>query len=121
MKTVNVRQLKEDPSVALREARDQPVLVLDRDRPEALLVHLGENSPLAEPGIRRALASALYRDGSLSLGQAAQLSGIAIAGFIRHVSRLGIPVVRGTAAEVREDTEAVAAWRNDSSSRMQAP
>ena len=121
MKTVNVHQLKDNPSAALREAREQPVLVFDRDRPEALLVHLGENSPLAEPGIRRALASALYRDGSLSLGQAAQLSGIAIAGFIRHVSRLGIPVVRGTAAEVREDTEAIAAWRNDSSSRMRAP
>ena len=121
MKTVNVRQLERNPSAALREAREQPVLVLNRDRPEALLVHLGENSPLAAPGVRRALATALYRDGSLSLGQAAQLSGIAIAGFIRHVSRLGAPVVRGTAAEVREDTEAVAAWRNDSSSPMRAP
>ena len=121
MKTVNIRQLEHDPSAALREAREQPVLVLNRDRPEALLVHLGGNSPLAAPGVRRALATALYRDGSLSLGQAARLSGIAIAGFIRHVSRLGAPVVRGTAAEVREDTEAVAAWRNDSSSRMRAP
>lgn len=113
MKAVNVRQLKNNPSAALRQAREQPVMVLNRHRPEALLVHLDDDSLLAEPGIRRALATALYRDRSISLGQAARFSGLAIAEFIRHVSQLGIPVVRGTAATVREDAAAVAGWRHD--------
>ena len=122
MKTLDVRKLMNDPSAALCEAREQPVLVIDRDRPEALLVHLGEDAPLAEPGIRRALAVALYRDGNISFGQEARFSGIALAEFIRLVSGRGISVVRGTAGEVREDMEAIAAWRNDdSSSRMRAP
>ena len=112
MKAVNVRQLKNNPSAALRAARDHPVMVLNRDRPEALLVHLDEDSMLAEPGIRQALAAALYRDQCLSLGRAAHFSGIPLAEFIRHVSRLGIPVVRGEAAGVEEDVEVLAGWRS---------
>ena len=53
-------------------------------------------------------------DRSISLGQAARFSGLAIAEFTRHVSQLGIPVVQGTAATVDEDTEAVAGWRHGS-------
>ena len=115
MKAVSVRELKNNPSAALRDARENPVMVLNRHRPEALLVHLDDDSLLSEPGIRRALATALYRDQSLSLGQAARFSGSGIADFIRHVSLLGIPVVRGTSDNVREDAEAVDAWRNGSS------
>lgn len=89
--------------------------MLNRHRPEALLVHLDGESLLSEPGIRRALATALYRDQSLSLGQAARFSGLSIAEFIQHVSRLGIPVVGGTSDAVREDAETIGAWRNGSS------
>ena len=90
-------------------------MVLNRHRPEALLVHLDDESLLSAPGIRRALATALYREQSLSLGQAAKFSGLGIAEFIRYVSRLGIPVVGGTSDTVRGDVEAVDTWRNGSS------
>lgn len=115
MKAFSVRELKNNPSAALREARDNPVMVLNRHRPEALLVHLDDESLLAEPGIRRALATALFRDRSLSLGQAARFSGLSITEFIQHVSRLGVPVVTGTSSTVREDAEAIGAWRKGSS------
>lgn len=115
MKAVSVRELKNNPSAALREAREHPVMVLNRHRPEALLVHLDDESFLSEPGIRRALATALFRDQSLSLGQAARFAGVSIGEFIQLVSRLGIPVVRGTSDAVREDAEAIGAWRNGSS------
>ena len=115
MKAFSVRELKNNPSAALRQAREHPVLVLNRHWPEALLVHLDDESLLSEPGIRRALATALYRDQSLSLGQAARFSGLSIAEFIQHVSRLGIPVVGGTSDAVREDAETIGAWRNGSS------
>ena len=78
-------------------------------------MHIDDDSLLAEPGIRRALATALSRDCSLSLGQAARFSGLSIAGFIQHVSRLGIPVVGGTSDTVREDAEVIVEWRSRSS------
>ena len=120
MKAFSVRELKNNPSAALREAREHPVMVLNRHRPEALLVHLDDDSLLAAPGIRRALATALYRDRSLSLGQAARFSGLSIAEFIQHVSRLGIPVVGGTSDTVREDAAAIVGWRSDSSQPTRA-
>lgn len=68
----------------------------------------------AEPGVRLALATALYREQSLSLGLAARFSGLATADFIQHVSQLGIPVVRGTRATVREDVQAIEVGERDS-------
>ena len=112
MKAVSVRQLQSDPCGALRDAREQPVVVLSRHQPEALLVHLGDDSPLGEPGVRLALAAALYKDEGLSLGRAAEFCGLALADFIEHVSRLGIPVVRG-ANTIREGMEALDGWLGD--------
>ena len=103
MKAVSVRQLKNNPSAALWDACKQPVMVMDRHQPEALLVHLGDPL-LGEPGVRLALAMALYKDEGLSLGRAAEFSGLTLADFIGHVSRLGIPVVRG-ANTVGDDLE----------------
>jgi prevent-host-death family protein len=109
MKAVNIRQLKNNPSAALREARERPVVIVNRNQPEALLVHLDDQTLLAEPGVRWALVTALYREESLSLGQAARCAGLSLAEFMQHVSRLGIPVVRGTATRVREDAQAIEA------------
>jgi len=111
MKAVSVRELKNNPSAALRAAREDPVMVLNRHQPEAVLVHLSDNSLLSEPGMRRALATSLFRDGSLSLGLAAKFAGLAIAEFIDHVSKLGIPVVSGTVEAVQNDTESIQRWR----------
>ena len=69
MKAVSVRQLESNPSAALRDAREQPVMVLNHHQPEALLIHLRDDSLLAERGVRLALATALYKDESLSLGR----------------------------------------------------
>lgn len=120
MKAVSVRQLKDNPSAALRAAREQPVMVLRRHQPEAVLIHLSDDSLLGEPGVRHALATALYREQSLSLGQAARFSGLRIAEFIQNMSRLGIPVVRGSTATLDQDAETIEGWRNDSSQPTRA-
>ena len=121
MKAVNVRQLKNNPSEALRMARDEPVVVLNRQEPDALLVHLDNETLLSEPGVRLALATALYKSESMSLGRAAKLAGVALADFMLHVSRLGIPAVRGTRASVRDDARTLEAWlRRESSSATRA-
>lgn len=115
MKAVSIRELKNNPSAALRSARKQPVMVLNRHQPEAVLIHLSDDALLGEPGVRQAIATALFRERSLSLGLAAKFSGLGVAGFIQHVSRLGIPVVSGTADTVKTDADVAEAWRKESS------
>lgn len=58
MKAVSIRELKNNPSAALRAAREPPVMVLNRHQPEALLVHLDDDLLLTDPGVRKALATA---------------------------------------------------------------
>ena len=120
MKTVSVRELNRNPSAALRAARENPVVVLRRQHPEAVLMHLEGNSILDNQGIRLALATALYREGSVSLGRAARFSELPLADFIQHVSLLGISVTHGTASSARQDVDAIQKWRQHSSSAMQA-
>jgi predicted HTH domain antitoxin len=110
MKTVNVRQLKNNPSDALRMARKAPVVVMNRDQPEAVIVHLSEEGLLGEPGVRLAIATDLYRSESVSLGRGAKIAGIALAEFMQHVSLHGIPVIRSNVKTVREDVKKLAAW-----------
>ena len=114
MQAFSVRELKNNPSAALRAAREHPVMVLSRNNPEALLVHLDDDSILAAPGVRRALALALYGEGCLSLGHAARFSSLPTAEFIETASRLGIPVVHGSHESVTKDVGAITAWRKDS-------
>ena len=114
MQMFSVRELKEDPWAALRAAREHPVMVLSGNRAEALLVHLDDDATLSAPGVRRALALALYGEGCLSLGHAARFSGLSMAEFIEAASRLGIPVVQGTPKSVAEDVRVIEAWRKDS-------
>ena len=121
MKAVSLSELKINPSAALRAAHEHPVVVLNRQRPEAVLVHLGADSAFDEPSIRLALAMALYREGSISIGRAARFSRLPLAEFIQNASQLGIRIVRGTAASVREDMDAIHEWRKNSSSPTQAP
>ena len=114
MQAFSVRELKDDPCAVLRAAREHLVMVLSDAGAEALLVHLDDDTTLAAPGVRRALALALYGEECLSLGHAARLSGLSMAEFIEAASRLGRPVVRGTRESVAEDARAIEAWRKDS-------
>jgi predicted HTH domain antitoxin len=93
------------------------VVVVNRGQPEALLVHLDDQTLLAESGVRLALATALYRDGSLSLGQAARFADVPLAAFVQHVSRIGIAVIRGAHAADQEEVQTVRSWRKKGSSR----
>ena len=94
MQTTNVQALKKDPSRALRMAKETgPVLILKGDEPDALLVHLDGLPAATEDGIRPALAASLYREGCLSLGRAAEVSGLSLSDFVSHLAGLGIDVV----------------------------
>ena len=111
MKTVNVRQLKNNPSDALRMARKHPVVVMNRDQPEAVLFHLDDDGLLGEPGVRLALATALYKSESISLGRAAKVAGMPLEAFMAEMGRAGVPVIRGSAKTLQEDLKNIKAWR----------
>ena len=110
MEAVNVSGLKNNPSEALRLARRDVVVVMNRDKPEALMVGLESSGVLGAPGVRPALATALFRDGHLSLVRAARVAAMSVADFAAHLSRLGIPVVNLGAKETERDLDRLEQW-----------
>lgn len=110
MKWVNVRQLKNNPSEALRSAAKGPVLVLKGDRLEAVILHLEPEQDPADADLRLALATALFKAGTLSMGRAARVADVEVDEMVSHLSRLGIPVVRGERGEAVSDLETLDAW-----------
>ncbi len=110
MQTINVRNLKSNPTEALRKSPDDLVVVMNRDRPEALLVGLASTGALELAGVRAALATALFRDGHLSPAGAARVAQMPVSGFMAHLSRLGIPTIQMSAAEVERDLETLDQW-----------
>jgi len=110
MKTVNVSGLKNNPSEALRQSHEDVVLVMNRNQPDALMVGVKQTKALDMPGVRTALATALFRDGELSLARSANLAGMPLADFIAHISRLGIAVIDQQADEVEQDLDTLEQW-----------
>ncbi|MBM5816743.1 MAG: type II toxin-antitoxin system Phd/YefM family antitoxin [Cyanobacteria bacterium K_Offshore_surface_m2_239] len=115
MHAVSISGLKHNPAEALRQAKAGPVLVLNRDRPDALLIGLEQGGLLQVPGVRAALATALFRDGELSLARAARVAEMEVGSFINHLGRLGIAAIRLTAAETGADLGTLEQWLQSSS------
>ena len=110
METVNVSVLKRNPGEALRKSHQDVVVVLDRDQPDALMIGVGLAGVLDARGVRPALATALFRDGHLSLSRAADLAQMTLSEFIAHVSRLGIAVVNLDEDESAQDLDTLQSW-----------
>jgi len=110
MKTVNVSGLKNNPSEALRDARTDVVVVMNRDRPDAVMVGLESAGVLQMDGVRIALATALFRDGHLSLARSARVAQIPLADFIAHLGRLGIAALRLGEQDVERDMDTLEQW-----------
>lgn len=93
MYATNVRNLKRNPSEALRHAEQEPVLILKGNQPNALILNL--KSSLSDMGeqLKPALAASLFKDRVLSLGAAAQVSGLSLSEFIDHLTELDIDLV----------------------------
>ena len=93
MKTVNIRQLKTNPSTALAAARDDDmVVVMNRDHPQALLIDLEQLGVPNRPAVRVALALSLFRSAAVSAGFAARMAGKPLAEMLTLFSSQGIPL-----------------------------
>ncbi len=114
MESVDVSTLQNNPTQALRKARREVVVVMNQDRPDALLVGVEMAGVLESRGVRPALATALFRDGHLSLARSAALAGMSFSDFASHLSRLGIAVVQQEPAEIERDMDTLDAWLGSS-------
>jgi predicted HTH domain antitoxin len=96
MKAFNIRQLKSNPSTVLQAAReDDLVVVMNRDKPQAVLVDL-ENLGLPDlPAVRLALAIALFKSGSISVGVAARMADKPLPEMLTLLASRGIPLTAG--------------------------
>jgi predicted HTH domain antitoxin len=110
METVNVSGLKNNPSEALRLAHKDLVVVMNRDTPEAVLAGIESLGVLEAKGVRCALATALFKDGNLSLARGARLAEMSVPKFVTHLSRLGIPVINLSAEETKRDMDTLEEW-----------
>ncbi|MGB1310826.1 MAG: UPF0175 family protein [Leucothrix sp.] len=94
MQAVNIRQLKSNPSVALREAKNDLVMVTNRGKPDALLVSMEQLSGIPNlEQVRMVLAISMFRNRELSLAAAAKVAGKSLSEMLTAVSEMGIPVV----------------------------
>ncbi len=109
MYATSVGELKKDPSLALRHAKDGPVVILKGTKPAALLVHLEGLLDDAAAGVPQALAASLYRDSCVSLGKAAKISGLSLSAFVDHLASLGIEVAQLDETTAGE-TQDVSRW-----------
>ena len=119
MHAVSVIGLKHNPADALRQAHSSPVVVLNRDQPDTVLIGLEQGGMLQEAGVRAALATTLFRDGEFSLARAARVAEMDVSSLMSHLGRIGIPAIRLTAAENNTDLHTLE-LRLQSSSPMPA-
>jgi predicted HTH domain antitoxin len=110
MHAVNVSTLKNNPTQALQWAQTEPVVVMNRSTPFALMLGMDSMPADTATHARMALAVSLFKDGGLSWMQAAKYAQCSAYEFMRHLSRLGIPVIDITEEEVRQDIETLEKW-----------
>ena len=111
MQTINVRQLKSNPSTALREARTDLVVVMNRDTPDAVLIGFEQLDGLADfVHVRQAMAVSLFKDRLVTVAAAAKLADEPLAAMLTRLARLGVPVADYDAAALAAEVAQGAAW-----------
>ena len=126
-KTVSVGQLGHGgASRAIREAQDAPVLVSKENRPAAWILSAaklaevaaarGDDAAAIYQRALEVLAAEHYRQGVLTLGQAARLAGLSLSDFIDLCGRLQIPILWPSREGPKADLHTAAALASTSSS-----
>ena len=109
MYATNVRNLKRNPSEALRQAELEPVLILKGNQPNDMILNIKSSLGDISEQLKPALAASLFKDRVLSLGAAAQISGLSLSEFIEHLTQLDIDLVVPDQQTAKE-LETLASW-----------
>lgn len=111
MQTINVRQLKTNPAPALRDSHNDLVVVMNRDRPDAVLIGFEQLDGLADfQHVRQAMAVNLFRDRLVSLASAAKMANEPIGAMLTRLARLGIPVADYDAPALGAEVAVAQEW-----------
>lgn len=111
MQTISVRQLKSNPSTALRDARTEMVVVMNRDKPDAVMIGFEQLNGLADlTHVRQAMAISLFKDRLVTVTAAAKLAGESTAAMLTRLAQLGIAVADYDAVTLADEVKASAHW-----------
>ena len=111
MQTINVRQLKSNPSTALRDARTDMVVVMNRDKADAVMIGFEQLDGLADfAHVRQAMAVSLFKDRLISVAGAAKLANEPLGTMLTRLARLGVPVADYDAPALAAEAAHGAAW-----------
>ena len=111
MQTINIRQLKTNPSPALRDARTGRVVVMNRDKPDAVMIGFEQLDGLADfAHVRQAMAINLFKDRLISLSGAAKLANETIGVMLTRLARLGIAVADYDATSLAREVNTAQDW-----------
>ena len=111
MQVVNVRQLKTNPSVALRAAKQDLMMVTNRNKPDALLVSMEQLTGIPNlEQVRLVLGVSMFRDKQLSIAAAAKVAGKPLAEMLTIVSKMGIPVVNYSQEDADSEADFAEKW-----------
>ncbi|MGL1834876.1 type II toxin-antitoxin system prevent-host-death family antitoxin [Rhodocyclaceae bacterium SMB388] len=107
METFTVRDLRERTGELIRGAEQGQLSVITKHG-NPVFVAVPFDDALLESGVRVSLALKLFDDDTLSLAQAAKLSGVGIEAFIERAGTAGITVVRTAPEELDAELEVIA-------------
>jgi len=104
VRAFNIRQLKNNPTTALRAAhQDDMVVIMNRDNPTALLVDLEKMAMPSLDSVKVALAISLFKEGIISLGSAARMAKHNVSDMMTLLSSLKIPLTGNKAEDAEGD------------------
>lgn len=113
MQAFNIRQLKNNPSTALRAAHDDDmVVVMNRDNPTALLVDLEKVVSQDLDSVKVSLAISLFKEGVISLGSAARMAKQSLSAMMTLLSSLDIPLTGNKAKDAQDDMDTLRQFLN---------
>ena len=113
MQAFNIRQLKNNPSTALRAAKeDDMVIVMKRDTPTALLIDLEKIGVPDIDAVRVSLAVSLFKQGVISVGTAARMAKHNLSEMMTLLSSLNIPLTGHQADDAVSDMATIRQWLN---------
>lgn len=111
MQTISVRQLKSNPSSALRDARTDMVVVMNRDKPDAVMIGFEQLDGLADfAHVRQAMAVSLFKDRLISVAGAAKLANEPLGAMLTRLAQLGVAVADYDASSLASEVAQGANW-----------
>jgi prevent-host-death family protein len=104
LKIFSISDLREHADDLVREASSGRLSVVTKHG-EPIFLAVPFDESLLRGGLAIALATRLFDEETISLGQAARLAGMEVTEFMELLSRLKIPVARPRRGELEQETE----------------